>query len=77
MLAEADILGVPCVSTDILGPKRFMEKYGGRLVENSDAGVYEALRQCMEKEFDSLLTVDYEAYNREAVEAFFKCISCQ
>lgn len=77
VLAEADILGVPCVSTDIVGPKRFMEKYGGRLVENSDAGVYEALRQCMEKEFDSLLTVDYEAYNREAVEAFFKCISCQ
>lgn len=74
VLAEADILGVPCVSTDIVGPKRFMERYGGRLVENSDAGVGEALRMCMEREFDSLLTVDYAQYNAEAVDAFLQVI---
>lgn len=75
VLAEADILGVPCISTDIVGPKRFMERYGGRLVENSDAGVREALLCCMEKRFDSLLTVDYEEYNKEAVEAFLRVSS--
>lgn len=72
VLAEADILGVPCVSTDIVGPKRFMERYGGRLVENSDAGVEEALRLCMRRELSGGLTVDYEEYNKEAVGAFLK-----
>lgn len=72
VLAEADILGVPCVSTDIVGPKRFMERYGGRLVENSDEGVTEALRLCMSRELSGCLTVNYEEYNKEAVGAFLK-----
>lgn len=74
VLAEADILGVACVSTDIVGPKRFMERYGGRLVENSDAGVAEALSLCMERKLCGGLTVDYEEYNKEAEEAFLQVI---
>ena len=74
VLAEADILGVPCISTDIVGPKRFMERYGGRLVENSDAGVAEELRLCMSGELSELLTVDYGEYNEEAVEQFLHVI---
>lgn len=74
VLAEADILGVACVSTDIAGPKRFMERYGGKLVENSDAGVAEALSLCMERKLCGGLTVDYEVYNKEAEEAFLQII---
>lgn len=74
VLAEADILGVPCVSTDIVGPKRFMERYGGKLVENSDEGVAEALRLCMSRSLTGTLPVDYEQYNKEAVQAFLDVI---
>lgn len=74
VLAEADILDVPCISTDIVGPKRFMERYGGRLVENSDAGVAEALRLCMSRQLSGRLTVDYAEYNKEAVEQFLHVI---
>ena len=74
VLAEADILGVPCVSTDIVGPKRFMERYGGKLVENSDEGVAEALRLCMSRSLTGTLPVDYEQYNKEAVQAFLNVI---
>lgn len=74
VLAEADILGIPCVSTDIVGPKRFMERYGGKLVENSEEGVAEALSLCMERKLCNCLDVDYEAYNKEAVEAFLQVI---
>ena len=42
-LIEADILGKPVVSTDIVGPRSFMLEHGGRLVENSEEGIY----QCM------------------------------
>lgn len=75
VLAEADILGVPCVSTDIVGPKRFMERYGGTLVENSDKGIERALWLCMEKKLSKSLTVDYAEYNKEAVNAFLQVIS--
>ena len=74
MLAEADILGVPCISTDIVGAKRFMERYGGRLVENSDRGVEEAVRLAVSGQLTEGLTVDYEQYNKEAVGAFLKVI---
>lgn len=63
---------MPCVSTDIVGPKRFMERYGGRLVENSDAGVAEALRLGMGRELCGRLSVDYAEYNKEAVGAFLR-----
>ena len=70
VLVEADILGVPCVSTDIVGPKRFMEQYGGLLVENSTAGIEKGLRMCLEGKVPKNLTVDYEKYNKEAVAQF-------
>ncbi len=72
VLAEADILGVPCVSTDIVGARRFMERYGGRLVANSDEGVEEAVRLCMKRELKECLNVDYAEYNKEAVDAFLR-----
>lgn len=74
VLAEADILGVPCVSTDIVGPKRFMERYGGVLVENSDEGVAEGVRLALEGKLPARLSVDYAEYNKEAVQAFLSVI---
>lgn len=44
VLAEADVLGKPIVSTDIAGPRSFMNKYGGTLVENSGEGIYQGLK---------------------------------
>lgn len=77
VLAEADILGVKCVSTDIVGPRLFMQRYGGTLVENSDAGVREAIRLCMEGKITQGLTIDYDEYNQAAVRAFLSVVSKQ
>ena len=74
VLAEADILGVPCVSTDIVGPKRFMERYGGVLVENSDEGVAQGVRLALSGQLPEELSVDYAEYNKEAVQAFLNVI---
>lgn len=70
VLAEADILGVPCFSTKITGPTRFMEQYGGLLVENSKKGIENGLRACLEGKVPKKLNVDYEEYNREAIAQF-------
>ncbi|MCH5272754.1 MAG: CDP-glycerol glycerophosphotransferase family protein [Lachnospiraceae bacterium] len=72
VLAEADIVGVRCVSTNIDGPRLFMQKYGGTLVENSAQGVYDAMKLCLDGKVTNLLSVDYEVYNKEAVAEFEK-----
>ncbi len=71
VLAEADILGKPVVSTDIVGPRGFMKKYGGTLVENSEEGVYNGLKMLLNDEIKPM-NIDYDAYNVECVEEFEK-----
>ena len=39
VVAEADVLGLPVVSVDISGPRNFMKKYKGYLVEDSTDGI--------------------------------------
>lgn len=69
VLAEADILGLPVISTDIVGPRLFMQAYGGTLVENSEAGLYQGMTRLLKGEIRPM-HVDYAAYNRENRRAF-------
>ena len=70
VIVEADILGLPCFSADITGPRYFMQKYGGTLVEDSQAGILDGMRACIEGKIPERLNIDYEQYNREAVAQF-------
>lgn len=69
VLVEADILGLPVVSTDIVGPRTFMQKQGGVLVEDSEVGIEDGIRRLISGEIPKL-TVDYAEYNRNAVNEF-------
>lgn len=73
VLAEADILGLPVVSTDIVGPRTFMQKNNGTLVENSHKGVEEGFRLLLEGKVPKL-TIDYKQYNENAIAEFKKLI---
>lgn len=70
VLVEADVLGLPCFTVDITGPRGFMQKYGGLLVENSEDGLLSGMQACMDGTIPKRLTVDYEQYNAEAVAQF-------
>ncbi len=72
VLVEADILGLPVVSTDITGPRTFMKKNNGTLVENTQAGVEKGFRLLIDGKVP-MLTTDYQEYNRQAI-AEFKAI---
>lgn len=74
VLAEADILGLPVVSTDILGPRNFMKEHHGFLVENSQKGIYVGLCQLLSDRIQPL-NVDYQKYNEKAIADFEKIIS--
>lgn len=69
VIAEADILGKPVISTDIKGPRNFVKKNGGTLVENSEDGIYEGMKMLLSGQIKPM-GVDYEQYNKKAVEQF-------
>lgn len=69
VLAEADILGLPVVSTDIVGPRTFIQQHGGTLVENSEAGILNGLRLLREGKVKPM-NVDYAAYNNAVKQSF-------
>ena len=70
VLAEADIVGKPSISTDIEGPRRFMQEYDGNLVENSTEGIIKGMQMCLDGAVKPRLNIDYEQYNKEAIEQF-------
>lgn len=69
VLAEADILGLPVISTDVIGPRTFMKKYGGTLVEDSAKGLETGMRRMLAGEIEPM-HVDFAQYNREAAAEF-------
>ena len=69
VLVEADILGLPAVSTDIVGPRTFMQKNNGTLVPNTKDGVEQGFRMLIDGKVP-LMTSDYNKYNEEALQEF-------
>ena len=69
VIAEADILGIPVVATDIAGPRTFMREHGGTMVESSEEGIYEGLCLLGAKQVPTM-SVDYKTYNRDAIREF-------
>ena len=69
VLVEADILGLPVVSTDITGPRTFMQKNNGTLVENTAEGVEKGFKMLIDGKV-SMLTSDYKEYNENAIKEF-------
>lgn len=69
VLAEADVCGLPVISTDIDGPHAFMQENGGTLVENSEEGLYQGMRDMLDGKVKPM-SVDYEAYNQQVIEEF-------
>lgn len=74
VLAEADILGKPVISTDITGPRLFMQQNGGKLVENSEDGILEGMRLMADGQVKPM-GVDYKKYNDEIISQFEKLFS--
>ena len=69
VLTEADVLGLPVVSADIVGPRGFMQRYGGCLVPSTDEGIEEGVQRLLSGGIPPL-GADYDEYNRQAEAEF-------
>lgn len=69
VLLEADTLGVPVISTDIVGPRGFLKEHGGCLVSPDADGIYGGFLAFDEGKVKAM-NVDYEKYNQHSVQQF-------
>ena len=73
VLAEADIVGLPIVSTNLDGPRSFLDKNHGVMVDNSEEGILEGMKMLLNNEV-KVMGVDYKKYNEEAMNEFYKLL---
>ena len=73
VLAEADILGLQSFSVDIDGPRKFLVENNGNIVENTEKGILQGMKKHLTKELNNM-TVDYDKYNKKALNAFYDLI---
>ncbi len=71
-IMEADTFEIPVFATDITGTQ-WMKDYGGYIVEDSEEGVLQGLYDFAEGKVNRL-GIDYEEYNKNAVEEFYSII---
>ena len=64
VLLEADTCGVPCIATNVRGPRGFMQKYNGTLVENSEEGILQGMHDFMNGKV-KCMNFDAEKYNKQ------------
>lgn len=76
VIFEADLLGLPVAITDLPGPRDFVISHGGKVVENSEAGVHEAVEYLLSDQC-TIMGVDYAQYNEHAVQAFEDMLDLQ
>lgn len=69
VILEADCLGVPAISTNVDGPRNFMKRYKGHLVEDSAEGILQGMYDFVDGKVHTL-DIDYEKYNQNAYEEF-------
>lgn len=66
VLLEADALGVPVMACDVKGPRGFLKKYGGILLDDSADGIYQGM-ELYARENICPLNVNYEETNKISV----------
>ena len=69
VLLEADALGVPCICTEMDGPKELLNKYGGTMVKNSAEGILAGIKLFEEGKVPAM-NIDFDEYNKQAIFEF-------
>lgn len=70
-IMEALILGIPVLSTNIKGPRKFLEKGYAHLVENSQDGLLKGMNDFSNNKFSNLKKFDAEEFNKKALQEFY------
>ena len=70
VIMEALILDKPVISTNITGPKEFLEQGYGYLVDDSVEGLIDGMKEYEKTQLTLLKSFDYVAFNETAIQEF-------
>lgn len=70
-IMESLILGIPVLSTDIEGPRKFLSQGYAHLVENSQEGLLKGMNKFYETKFKDLKKFDAKKFNETALCEFY------
>ena len=70
-IMESLILGIPVLSTDIEGPRKFLSQGYAHLVDNSQEGLLEGMNLFYKTKFAELKQFNAEEFNKNALEEFY------
>lgn len=71
VMLESLSLGVPVISTDIPGPREFLNRGYGTLVPDSEEGLYNGMKGFLDNGIEPI-NIDWDAYNNNAISQFEK-----
>jgi len=74
VLLEAMILEQNIISTNVVGSKSVVENGYGRLVKNSENGLYYGMVEFLEEKNSLIEKFDYQAYNSDALKMFYNAV---
>lgn len=75
VIFEALLLDTPIISTAISGPKEFLEKGYGKLVDDSTDGIFNGLKEFKLGDSDNHISFDAESFNQTAIQEFYHVVS--
>lgn len=72
VIMEADIFKLPVVATDVVGVQ-WLKEVNGNVYEDSEEGILEGLYDFHDNKLN-LLDIDYEDYNKQAINEFYEIL---
>ena len=72
VIMEADIFKLPVIATDVVGVQ-WLKDVNGNVYEDSEEGILQGLYDFHDNKL-SLLDIDYEEYNKQAVDEFYEIL---
>ena len=64
VIDEARVLGIPVIATDIADTRRILSEGYGMVCENSEDGIYDAMKDFLNRNYKVAQKFDYKEFNK-------------
>lgn len=75
VIDEARVLGKPVISTDVADAKRILSEGYGIVCENSEEGIYDAMKDFLNRNYKEVQKFDYNEFNKNVDKSLKEAIN--
>ena len=74
VIDEARVLGIPVIATDIADTRRILSEGYGMVCENSEDGIYDAMKDFLNRNYKVAQKFDYKEFNKNVDKSLKKVV---